>query len=91
MTGFDFADFSVGGKWLELLKEAAPAVTRVAVMYNPQTSPGAWRKSRRATADSLSFEACRRRIGYQNTATPPRPPTTDVSKPTPTAPCPWTW
>jgi ABC-type uncharacterized transport system substrate-binding protein len=36
MTGFDFVDFSVGGKWLELLKEAAPAVTRVAVMYNPQ-------------------------------------------------------
>jgi hypothetical protein len=31
------------------------------------------------------------KIGYQNTATPPRPPTTDVSKPRPIAPCPWTW
>jgi putative ABC transport system substrate-binding protein len=38
LTGFDFVDFSVGGKWLELLKEAAPAITRVAIMYNPQTS-----------------------------------------------------
>jgi hypothetical protein len=29
MTGFDVFEFSVGGKRLELLKEAAPAVTRV--------------------------------------------------------------
>ena len=25
MTGFDLVDFSVGGKWLQLLKETAPA------------------------------------------------------------------
>jgi putative tryptophan/tyrosine transport system substrate-binding protein len=27
---------SIGGKWLELLKEAAPQVEKVAVIYNPQ-------------------------------------------------------
>jgi hypothetical protein len=26
-------------KWLELLKEIAPRLTRVAVMFNPQTAP----------------------------------------------------
>jgi putative ABC transport system substrate-binding protein len=37
VTGFSFVDFSVGGKWFEVLKEIAPAVSRVAVIYNPQT------------------------------------------------------
>jgi ABC-type uncharacterized transport system substrate-binding protein len=31
-TGFMNWEFSIGGKWLELLKEIAPAVTRVAVL-----------------------------------------------------------
>jgi putative tryptophan/tyrosine transport system substrate-binding protein len=29
----------MGGKWLELLKELAPGVTRIAVIYNPETAP----------------------------------------------------
>jgi putative ABC transport system substrate-binding protein len=37
VTGFSFVDFSVGGKWLALLKEIAPAVSRIAILYNPQT------------------------------------------------------
>jgi len=56
MTGFDFVDFAVGGKWLELLKEAAPAVTRVAVMYNPQTSPAGYLPSLRSAATTLRVE-----------------------------------
>ena len=56
MTGFDFVDFSVGGKWLELLKETAPAVTRVAVMYNPQTSPAGYLPSLRSAAATLRVE-----------------------------------
>ena len=31
-TGFTSYEFSIGGKWLELLKEIAPSVTRVAVL-----------------------------------------------------------
>ena len=30
----------MGGKWLELLKEVAPALARVAMMFNPDTAPG---------------------------------------------------
>jgi putative tryptophan/tyrosine transport system substrate-binding protein len=56
MTGFDLVDFSVGGKWLQLLKEVAPAVTRVAIMYNPQTSPAGYLPSLHSAAASLRVE-----------------------------------
>jgi putative ABC transport system substrate-binding protein len=39
ITGFTVGEFSVGGKWLGLLKEIAPALARVAVMFSPETSP----------------------------------------------------
>jgi putative ABC transport system substrate-binding protein len=34
-TGFPGPEPSMAGKWLELLKEAAPRVTRVAIVFNP--------------------------------------------------------
>ena len=39
ITGFINLERTLGGKWLELLKEIAPRMTRVAVMFNPQTAP----------------------------------------------------
>ena len=39
VTGFTNFEASVGGKWLELLKEAAPSVTHVTLLFNPQTAP----------------------------------------------------
>jgi putative ABC transport system substrate-binding protein len=35
ITGFATTEAAIGIKWLELLKELAPRVTRVAVIYNP--------------------------------------------------------
>ena len=35
ITGFTAFDFSIGGKWLELLKEIAPSVTRVGFVQSP--------------------------------------------------------
>jgi putative ABC transport system substrate-binding protein len=40
ITGFINEEAVMGGKWLELLKEAAPSITRVAIMFNPDTAPG---------------------------------------------------
>jgi putative tryptophan/tyrosine transport system substrate-binding protein len=34
ITGFTLGEFSMGGKWLEILKEAAPQITRVAIILN---------------------------------------------------------
>jgi putative tryptophan/tyrosine transport system substrate-binding protein len=39
MTGFLMQESSLAGKWLGLLREIAPAVTRVAMMFNPETAP----------------------------------------------------
>jgi ABC-type uncharacterized transport system substrate-binding protein len=39
LTGFANYEFSIGGKWLDLLKEVVPSLTRAAVMFNPETSP----------------------------------------------------
>jgi putative ABC transport system substrate-binding protein len=41
MTGFTNFEFSMGGKWLELLREVVPAVERVTFLYNPATAPAA--------------------------------------------------
>ena len=35
ITGFAHFEFPIGAKWLELLKQIAPNVTRVAVLYDP--------------------------------------------------------
>jgi putative tryptophan/tyrosine transport system substrate-binding protein len=41
ITGFINFEFSIGTKWLEALKQIAPHVTRVALIYNPETAPHA--------------------------------------------------
>ena len=40
-TGFSSSEYSLSGKWLELLKEIAPGVTRVAVLQDPTQGEGA--------------------------------------------------
>jgi putative ABC transport system substrate-binding protein len=35
VTGFGVLEPSIMGKWLQLLKDVAPRITRVAVIFNP--------------------------------------------------------
>ena len=49
ITGFTNVEAVMGGKWLEMLKEIAPSVRRVAIMFNPDTAPGggaSWDRSK---------------------------------------------
>jgi len=39
-TGFVLFEYSISAKWLELLKEVAPSVTRVAVLRDPAAAAG---------------------------------------------------
>jgi ABC-type uncharacterized transport system substrate-binding protein len=39
LTGFTNFEASIGGKWLQLLKEVDPRIVRIAIIYNPQTAP----------------------------------------------------
>ena len=57
VTGFSVFESSVGGKWLALLKEAAPAVSKVSLLFNPETAPFAegYRRSAEAAAPTLGM------------------------------------
>ena len=39
ITGFINIELSLAGKWIELLKEVAPAVTHAGLLFNPKTAP----------------------------------------------------
>jgi ABC-type uncharacterized transport system substrate-binding protein len=59
VTGFINVEASMGGKWLEILKEAAPRVRRAAIMFNPNTAPGG------GSYFSGSFEAAARSLAVE--------------------------
>jgi putative tryptophan/tyrosine transport system substrate-binding protein len=62
LTGFINTEPSIGGKWLQLLKEAAPAISRAAMLVNPdtQTDGGAlYRDPFMAAAQVLGMTAIR--------------------------------
>ena len=58
-TGFVILPPTIAGKWLELLKEMAPRVARVAFLFDPATAPFAdgYLNSFKAGAASLAVEA----------------------------------
>src|SRR5262245_60679888 len=65
ITGFALVDFQMVGKWLAMLKEAAPSVSRAVLMFNPDMSPQYHLYLR-------SFEAMPRSIAAEVTASPVR-------------------
>ncbi len=40
ITGFTNFEFTMSGKWLEVLKDISPGIDRVAVVFNPETAAG---------------------------------------------------
>jgi putative tryptophan/tyrosine transport system substrate-binding protein len=59
ITGFLFSEAGIGGKWVELLKEIAPGLKRVTMLFNPETAPGRgshYLPSFGAAAQSLKLE-----------------------------------
>jgi putative ABC transport system substrate-binding protein len=59
ITGFVTMEPTMAGKWLELLKEIAPRVARVAMLFNPATAPYAeyWLNPFKAAAASFAVQA----------------------------------
>jgi len=62
MTGFMNVDAPMASKWLELITEIVPNVKRVALIYNPNTSP--------YQSYLREFEVAAPRIGVEAVATP---------------------
>jgi len=63
-TGFSNFEPTIAGKWLELLKEAAPGVTRAALMFNSDLLSAV------GTAYMSSIEAAASVLGVQASRTP---------------------
>jgi putative tryptophan/tyrosine transport system substrate-binding protein len=61
-TGFTLMEYSVIGKMLEMLKQLAPAITRVALIFNPD-NPG-------IVATARSFEAAAPSLGVRAVLNP---------------------
>jgi len=56
-TGFTFVEYGMSGKWLELLKEIAPRVTRAAILRDPTLPAGTGQLGAiQAVAPSLAVE-----------------------------------
>ena len=58
-TGFTNFEYSMSGKWVELLKQIAPSVTRAAVLRDPASPAG--------SASSARSRRCRSRLGLSLT------------------------
>jgi len=57
ITGFTNFEFSVGGKWLQLLKQCAPAISRIAVVFDPANpSWAAYLRTIEAAAPSFGVQ-----------------------------------
>jgi putative tryptophan/tyrosine transport system substrate-binding protein len=52
ITGFTNVQQSLGGKWVELLKELDPRMSRIGVLFSPTTSPGTGMFYRRLIEDA---------------------------------------
>jgi putative tryptophan/tyrosine transport system substrate-binding protein len=57
MTGFTTYEYSIAGKWLELLKDTAPGTTRVAVIFDPSNpSQAQYMQAIEASAPSFGVQ-----------------------------------
>jgi putative ABC transport system substrate-binding protein len=63
ITGFTFVNPELIGKWIGLLQQVAPEVTRAALMFNPSTTPFFYNFLR-------EIETTRQRAGIELTAMP---------------------
>jgi putative tryptophan/tyrosine transport system substrate-binding protein len=66
ITGFVSSEPAMGGKWLETLKEIAPEVVRVGLVYNPQTHTGQNFQSIESVSQVLAVNAVR--LPFSNAA-----------------------
>jgi len=63
ITGFTAYEPSMGGKWIQLLKEVTPRTRRIAVIYNPETSPfERFLPDMQSSADALGVEVAVARV-----------------------------
>ena len=63
ITGLVSFEPEIGGKWLQTLKEIAPGVARVALLYNPQTHTGQHFQSIGSASQAMAVNVIRLPFG----------------------------
>jgi len=63
VTGFVVWDLSIGGKWMQLLRELVPDLTHAGVLFNPETAPYASTlvEAVKAAAENVEVMECHSR------------------------------
>jgi putative ABC transport system substrate-binding protein len=56
ITGFASFEYSIGSKWLELLKEISPNLRHFALIFDPNATPGGWLPLIKGAAPVFGFE-----------------------------------
>src|ERR1700693_3763445 len=56
VTGFASFEYSIGSKWLQLLKEISPNLRHFAVIFHPDTTPGGWLPLIKSAAPVVGLE-----------------------------------
>ena len=69
LTGFTDFEYSMGGKWLELLKEISPNVTQIEFIFNPDAAPFAKHYIRSAQDAATRLSVTLSTEGVHNTET----------------------
>jgi putative ABC transport system substrate-binding protein len=67
MTGFTDFEYSMGGKWLDLLKEISPSVTQIAFIFNPDAAPFAKHYIRSAQDAAAPLSVTLNAVGVRDT------------------------
>jgi putative tryptophan/tyrosine transport system substrate-binding protein len=66
VTGFSSFAFSMGSKWLQLLKEIAPDLRHFALIFHPATTPGGWLPVIQSAAPVFGLEVNEAAVNDEN-------------------------
>ena len=66
VTGFASFEFSIGSKWLQLLKEISPDLRHFALIFHPDTTPGGWLPLIKSAAPVFGLEVNEAAVNNDN-------------------------
>ena len=70
VTGFSNYDFSMAGKWLQMLKEAAPDLHEALILFNPETVPAEWLSAYAYTSSNWAECSAEKALSHASRASP---------------------
>jgi putative ABC transport system substrate-binding protein len=66
VTGFTSFEYSIGSKWLQLLKEISPRLRHFALIFEPHSTPGGWLSLIKSAAPVFGLEVNEAAVNNDN-------------------------